>query len=139
MKSSYYLENDVSAEFFIPNSVVSGIVLSTSIGASVAANTSPITSALVISQMQTMSTFSMFNVNSPDNFVGFSKGLNFQSTMKLSRSRLLSASSFVPLQRLGYYENTFIENQTFFVILIAVIVVTHLIVSLVRHGLERSK
>ena len=137
-KSSDYLQKDVTAENFIPNSAVSASVLSAIVSASVATNASPISASIIVSQMQSISCISMFNINTPDNVVSYSKGMNIQATLKSHSSRLLSAS-YVSLVRLGYYDNTFIQNQLYLIILIGIIALFHIIVLVLRYVLKWPK
>ena len=134
-----YLQKDVTASNFIPSSVASGIIISATVVTSLATNVSPVSSALIVSQMQSTSWIAMFNINTPDNMVSYSKSLNIQSTLKLPTSRRLLNTAYVSLARLGYYDATFLQNQLLFIIVVWLIIAIHIIAIIFRDWLKRPK
>ena len=137
-----YLTREVTATS--PAGVGAPVAAATvaSVGASFATGSSPVVAGLGISQCQSIQALSMFNMNTPDNYVSYSQGyevtkLNFkfvngiglQDSMLKGTRRNLS-TGYKSLSNIGFSSGNFFVNYIYFFLVLLILIIVHLIVSL---------
>ena len=104
-------------------------VTAAAVGAGAATGTAPVAAYLVLEQCQNVQIMTLFNMNTPEDYVGFSKSFGVtkmdlfiedftgaQEGREAGTRRALSVG-YIPLYNVGYKSANFIINYLYFFIL----------------------
>ena len=118
-------------------------VTAAAVGAGAVTGTAPVAAYLVLEQCQNVQIMTLFNMNTPEDYVGFSKSFGV-TKMDLfmgdftgaqdgreSGTRRALSSGYIPLYNVGYKSANFIINYLYFFILFGILGVSHLVLIIV--------
>ena len=116
-----------------------------SIGAGAVGGTAPVVAYLGFEQCQTAQVMSLFNMNTPENFVGYSQGygmtkldMNFNDHMEAQNSMNNGArrnlyTGHVSLSNIGFKDGSFLVNYLYFFVLVGALILVHIILTIIVH------
>lgn len=116
-----------------------------SVGAGAVGGVAPVVAYLGLEQCQTAQVMSLFNMNTPESFVGYSQGykitkldMNFDDNMDAQNSvddgaRRNLYTGHVSLSNVGFKHGSFLVNYCYFFALVGALILVHIILTIVIH------
>ena len=140
--TSSYLNRDITSTSAAGVGTPIAAATIASVGMSAVTGSSPIVAGLGISQWQNIQAISMFNMNTPDNYVSYSQGyeitklnikfingIGLQDALMKGTRRNLS-TGFRSLSNIGFSSGNFFVNYIYFFLLLLLMIIVHLLISL---------